>query len=804
MGTAFINIQKTRIGLFFNLCLNAFLIIIPSILFAQPAYDLKIEKPVAIAPYKIWQKDQVYGFGGMANVNNLGTKAPQNQKTKLDIYDSNSMLVWSDSILNNGINVPMLGKFIPNGSGSYKGVYSVSQDSSDYNISDNKVEFEFELSDSIMAKENVVKYDNWFMSGHSLFWGNVYHITNDKSKTGEQLYCNNIQIGIGNATALSETSKYIIINLFKWDNINNNDIMESGELLTVGSTFYIFKPEDPNGEIISFRLNDINTNKHGVKLEANTTYIAELEYFDPIGTIECLVLIEPSLNYGPTSLRDSIINESNYGHHMIWDQKKNNRALGTYENSVPVIRMVIGTEIERSYVSGKVYLDFECDSIFNNNDELLPSHILLDKNSEPVVTEYINGEYLFSIDTTGIFEYSPLVNTGIESYPSSYIIENDSLGKEFLNKDFGLCFVNRFHDLEAILTPYNPPTPGITNNYDVCIKNKGSFIETAKLIMDFKDANADTYIDIIGTQGGKIAGNTITWDINKLKYFDDECYKVTVKVVNNTPLGTIFTPHLTIVYDSSSLDITPLNNDVEEDQVVVGSYDPNDKTVNKVWFTKNQLDSGIELEYVIRFQNTGTAWADLVEVYDTLQNNMDINRFEMLSSSHNYTMSIIDNNILKWRFDDINLPDSSSLEAHSHGFIKFRIHSKENLTEQEVIANSAAIYFDFNTPVFTDTAKTSFLTLTSNNSISTEKLALIIYPNPVSNTLKLEYTQLIKADCYIELIDPTGKVVETKRYPNRTNGVYEETIDMEAYASGIYLIRVVIDKYSGEVKVIKQ
>ena len=56
---------------------------------------------------------------------------------------------------------------------------------------------------------------------------------------------------------------------------------------------------------------------------------------------------------------------------------------------------------------------------------------------------------------------------------------------------------------------------------------------------------------------------------------------------------------------------------------------------------------------------------------------------------------------------NIMLPDSNVNEAASHGFIRFRVKPVSTLTLGNTVPNKAAIYFDYNTPVVTNTAITT-------------------------------------------------------------------------------------------------
>ena len=139
---------------------------------------------------------------------------------------------------------------------------------------------------------------------------------------------------------------------------------------------------------------------------------------------------------------------------------------------------------------------------------------------------------------------------------------------------------------------------------------------------------------------------------------------------------------------------------------VTGSYDPNDKQVSPVGITSNKyITSEDELEYLIRFQNTGTDTAFKVVIRDTITTDvLDIATLTSGASSHDYTFNIYGHGIAEWTFDNILLPDSNVNEPESHGFVKFKVQQLSGNTDGTLIENRAAIYFDFNAPVITNTA----------------------------------------------------------------------------------------------------
>jgi len=136
------------------------------------------------------------------------------------------------------------------------------------------------------------------------------------------------------------------------------------------------------------------------------------------------------------------------------------------------------------------------------------------------------------------------------------------------------------------------------------------------------------------------------------------------------------------------------------------SYDPNDKQVSP-----NREDNlaliAEPLFYKIRFQNTGNDYARNVLVVDTLDENLDLSTFKLISTSHPEELNVIfdDGQTVTFDFENIFLPDSTTNEVASNGFISYTIEVKENVTPESSIDNTAYIYFDFNPAIITNTTE---------------------------------------------------------------------------------------------------
>lgn len=184
----------------------------------------------------------------------------------------------------------------------------------------------------------------------------------------------------------------------------------------------------------------------------------------------------------------------------------------------------------------------------------------------------------------------------------------------------------------------------------------------------------------------------------------------------------------------------------------VSSFDPNDKqALPRGVGEAHLLRKNTDLEYKIRFQNTGTDTAFTVVVLDTLSEWLDLNSVRPGVSSHAYSFQVLEGRVLEFRFSDILLPDSTTNEPASNGFIEFSVKQRPNNPDGTRIENNAAIYFDYNEPVMTNTVFHTigelFVTV-STEDVPDDTPTLKVYPNPFGD------------QAIIELPEPTQGVFE--------------------------------------------
>ncbi|HOY08305.1 MAG TPA: T9SS type A sorting domain-containing protein [Saprospiraceae bacterium] len=198
---------------------------------------------------------------------------------------------------------------------------------------------------------------------------------------------------------------------------------------------------------------------------------------------------------------------------------------------------------------------------------------------------------------------------------------------------------------------------------------------------------------------------------------------------------------------------------------VTASVDPNDKTAVPTGYgDEHFIRANEQIEYQIRFQNTGTDTAFLVEIVDTLSPLLDPLSLEVGAASHPYRLDVYEGGIIHFVFDPIALPDSNANEAASHGMVQFRIAQKPGLSDGSVIENTAAIYFDNNAPVFTNTTFHTigypFLTV-STWTPYTPGVEVSLAPNPFRDQTVLTVKGKQLSQGRVLLYDLHGRLIQT-------------------------------------------
>jgi len=367
--------------------------------------------------------------------------------------------------------------------------------------------------------------------------------------------------------------------------------------------------------------------------------------------------------------------------------------LSLYENKI----------YDNIQLNGSVFIDINQNNNYDSTD-IGFSQIQLNSTPQSDFTfSWPNGNYFMNFsDTMGTYIIQPenLTNWSIVTDSLSYTIVIDSSYNTMDSLNFGFYPDTLIDEIQLELVG-GFPRCNDTINYWLNFRNIGTTIPSGVIKLEL-DSNL-LYVTS-NVVPDSVIGQNIYWHFDSLMYFTEELINIEVGTPNFMFMGNSLTSIVeTLVIDT--LGIISFSSSDTLSQILLCAYDPNDKIV-----TPKGIDSmgyispnTTELEFTIRFQNTGSDTAINVTITDQLDQNLNWQSFTPLASSHPATIDINQNGNIEFNFNNIMLPDSNVNELASHGFIKYRIDLLPSLPLNTSIYNTANIYFDENPAVVTNT-----------------------------------------------------------------------------------------------------
>lgn len=386
----------------------------------------------------------------------------------------------------------------------------------------------------------------------------------------------------------------------------------------------------------------------------------------------------------------------------------------------------------------------------------------------------ISGTVFFDSDSNGL--YNPTTDHMFPLFPielnnASYTSYTDAngyfsmpLGSQSGNFNFSIA--DAFNET---FIPTSAPYPSVVNvseesptdSISIGVKNVSSIIDgtiDATLLgsrcnepgilflqtQNLSPVNSDVQVQlklaenvtVIESNVPYVQNNdTLTWYFEDMSPFYLQQFSVTLMNPGTNFIGD------TMRYYSKATFSSLLGNSIRVDtlnQILTCAYDPNDKNITlteHIYIGDSIYSFKDEIEYVIRFQNTGNDFAEKVVIQDVLSNLFDWSTIKPISASHPHSFSIDSNGLIKVTFDNINLPDSSSDYLGSMGFVKFKIDYNSNAPTFEPVMNTGMIYFDLNPPIYTNEHKffrvncSDFININNEDLIACVNDSLQIYNN---------------------------------------------------------------------------
>lgn len=431
-------------------------------------------------------------------------------------------------------------------------------------------------------------------------------------------------------------------------------------------------------------------------------------------------------------------------------------------------------------ISGKVFFDINANNSWDVSEPGAPNQYLSIGTHNSALTE-TSGNYSCFV-TPASYQIIPSLSADFSQLniiPALITVQADSVGLEYGNQNFAIPVTSGFCSGSLSLTSLELPRPGFTNSARIEYNN----IVSATPISQTIRFNYDSNQQFIGCNFPPSITDTISrfieWDINNLPSTNTWATWITLSTLASVPLGTTIN-YSAAVSNSSCNSANAIST--SEQLLVVASLDPNDKSVSPVGEgVSHVVYPGMSLKYTIRFQNTGNFAAQNVLIVDTLSSYLNPATLKVLSASHNYSV-LMEESTVKFLFDSIMLPDSTSNEVASHGFIQFAITPFPQLTNGTVVSNWADIYFDFNAPVRTDTAITTYdVTIDLIDAAITKQISA--YPNPSTGSWILKFDEALNGLDYV-VTDGIGRIITRKKIQHE-----QSVLSLPELTSGVYYLK---------------
>ncbi len=479
----------------------------------------------------------------------------------------------------------------------------------------------------------------------------------------------------------------------------------------------------------------------------------------------------------------------------------------------PTYSLAVTNPCNYGSVSGDVYIDNDGDCNYSSGDELINN-----------VTMYVScslsspGYPVWGSTTWFGYPVSPLytINNIQESWMTSYTVALDPVFSFIFppstcstgpytfttlpqtNVNFPLrcsgnidiqCYAGAPARVRPVIPFYMQPT----------VSNIGCDSVSGQLVL-VKDNRVFYDASLSTNPATYVSGDTLIWNYTDLTSLIAGGYwNSFMSDIHLTPISTVNTGDtlcFRIYTGVPAGDINAANNDYTICIPVVNSYDPNIKEVSPQGIGAQGYipASTPELTYTVHFQNTGSAEAINISVIDTLDGNVTPSSLKILTTSHTMTPEWLAPNVVKFNFNYIMLPDSTSNEPLSHGYVRFKVNMHSGLAPGTQIKNTAYIYFDSNPAVVTNTALNTIANVSAVPKTNTQTY-IKIYPNPATDKVYIENLQ----GGTVSICSVSGtQLIEQAITSDK------EVIDISSLPMGMYMIRMVNGATTSIRKLVKQ
>jgi hypothetical protein len=436
-------------------------------------------------------------------------------------------------------------------------------------------------------------------------------------------------------------------------------------------------------------------------------------------------------------------------------------------------------------IKGNVFNDLNGNCIKDAGELGIPGVILLIGTGYCGYTD-VNGDYTIYTYTLSNLVTQILPPHAVQLCPIGSITANfTTFGDTITGANFADQFTASVNDLEVYFYPWTA-RPGFSQSSFLRYQNIGTTTISGAVVTLTMDSILTGFSSY--PAASSYTYPTATWNVGTLipgQFGYIYPYDSVPTIALGGYLGRVL--HYTAHIDPVIGDATPPNNTDNESAIIVGSFDPNSKEVSP---SGNLTAADSVLKYTIHFQNTGTDTAFTVVLKDTLSPYLDPATVKPGIASAPYTFNIAFDGVLTWTFNSIDLVDSTTNEAGSHGFATFTVKQKTDNMPGSIIKNTADIYFDFNPAIVTNTTANNIVGITTGIETSSTNNVVKVFPNPFNDVTTFEIKSKSNETYSFELTDVLGKTVRS------ITGITDKqfTVSRNGLENGVYFYKI----YSSE------
>jgi hypothetical protein len=397
-----------------------------------------------------------------------------------------------------------------------------------------------------------------------------------------------------------------------------------------------------------------------------------------------------------------------------------------------------------------------------------------------------SGAYQLFLETGNITANLLLAIPYYNSSPASHSFNFTNYGNNAPDKNFIYTQSQTANDLEITISALSGASWSRPSYLLLTYKNPGTttLSGTVKLKLDPRAF----YISSVPAPSFTTT-DSLAWNFSNLQPFETRTIHVTHRYQPQTSPISVFTK---AYIDPTAGDQTPENNFDTVRQTATGPFDPNDKLSNPInQFHKDSVTQDKALiDYVIRFQNTGSDTAFQVKIIDTLSSLLNTGSLKIVAASH-YCLPTIKNNVLEFVFPNISLPDSNVNELASHGFVHVQIKPLTSVQLTDSIYNRADIYFDYNPAIRTNKTAIGLTNtvVTGINNPPVNTVDLKIFPNPASDLFVYKLTKSPVGSLVIRIYDIQGRIIFSRNIAGNGSTISGD-IPVKTLPKGQYIMEI--------------